>query len=26
LKESALALGYVTSEEFDMWVVPSEMV
>jgi fumarate hydratase class II len=26
LKESALALGYVTCEEFDMWVVPSEMV
>lgn len=26
LKESALSLGYVTSEEFDQWVVPSEMV
>ncbi len=26
LKESALTLGYVTSEEFDAWVVPSEMV
>lgn len=26
LKESALNLGYVTSEEFDQWVVPSEMI
>lgn len=26
LKESALSLGYVTSEEFDQWVVPSEMI
>lgn len=26
LKESALALGYVTSEEFDAWVKPEEMV
>ena len=26
LKESALALGYVTSEDFDQWVVPSEMI
>jgi len=26
LKESALNLGYVTSEEFDQWVVPSDMV
>lgn len=26
LKESALALGYVTSEEFDQWVIPSEMI
>jgi len=25
LKEAALALGYVTAEEFDKWVVPSEM-
>lgn len=25
LKESALALGYVTSEEFDAWVKPEEM-
>ena len=26
LKESALALGYVTAEEFDRWVKPEEMV
>lgn len=26
LKESALELGYLTEEEFDQWVVPSEMV
>lgn len=26
LKESALALGYVTSEQFDAWVKPEEMV
>jgi fumarate hydratase class II len=26
LKESALALGYVTSEEFDQWVIPSDMI
>lgn len=25
LKEAALALGYLTSEEFDKWVVPMEM-
>jgi fumarate hydratase class II len=25
LKEAALGLGYVTSEEFDLWVVPSKM-
>ena len=25
LKEAALALGYLTSEEFDKWVVPLEM-
>ncbi len=25
LKEAALALGYVTSEEFDAWVVPLDM-
>lgn len=26
LKESAIALGYVTAEEFDQWVVPGDMV
>lgn len=26
LKESALELGFLTAEEFDRWVVPSEMV
>lgn len=26
LKESALELGFLTEEEFDKWVVPSEMV
>jgi fumarate hydratase class II len=26
LKEAALALGYVTSEEFDQWVKPEDMV
>ncbi|WP_405351791.1 class II fumarate hydratase [Nonlabens sp. Asnod3-H03] len=26
LKEAALALGYVTSEEFDAWVKPEDMV
>jgi fumarate hydratase class II len=25
LKEAALALGYVTSEQFDQWVRPEEM-
>ena len=26
LKESALALGYLTEAEFDAWLVPGEMV
>jgi len=26
LKETAIALGYLTAEEFDQWVVPVEMV
>jgi fumarate hydratase class II len=26
LKEAALSLGYVTAEEFDIWVNPEEMV
>jgi fumarate hydratase class II len=26
LKQAALALGYVTAEEFDRWVIPAEMV
>ena len=26
LKETALALGYVTSEEFDAWVKPQDMI
>ncbi len=26
LRESALALGYVTAEDFDRWVIPAEMV
>ena len=26
LKETAIALGYVTAEEFDAWVKPEEMV
>lgn len=26
LKETALALGYVTSEEFDLWVKPQDMI
>ncbi len=26
LKEAALALGYLTSEEFDQWVRPEDMV
>jgi fumarate hydratase class II len=26
LKESALGLGHVTSEEYDEWVVPSKMI
>ena len=26
LKESALALGYLTAEQFDQWVVPKDMV
>ena len=26
LKETAIALGYVTAEEFDAWVIPKEMV
>ena len=25
LRESALELGFVTSEEFDAWVVPADM-
>ena len=25
LKEAALALGYLTSDEFDRWVVPTDM-
>jgi len=25
LKETAIALGYVTAEEFDAWVIPVEM-
>jgi len=25
LREAALALGYVTAEEFDAWVVPADM-
>ena len=25
LKEAALKLGYLTSDEFDQWVVPLEM-
>ena len=26
LKEAALALGYLTEEEYDAWVVPSDMI
>lgn len=26
LKETAIALGYLTAEEFDQWVIPAEMV
>jgi fumarate hydratase class II len=26
LKEAALALGYLTEEEFDAWVDPSKMI
>lgn len=26
LKETAIALGYLTAEEFDAWVIPAEMV
>jgi fumarate hydratase, class II len=26
LKETAIALGYLTAEEFDAWVIPEEMV
>jgi fumarate hydratase class II len=26
LKEAALKLGYLTSEEFDLWVQPKDMV
>jgi fumarate hydratase class II len=26
LKATAIALGYLTAEEFDAWVIPSEMV
>lgn len=26
LKESAVSLGYVTTEEFDQWVIPGDMV
>jgi fumarate hydratase class II len=26
LKETAIALGYLTAEEFDAWVKPEEMV
>jgi fumarate hydratase class II len=26
LKEAALALGYLTAEEFDRWVNPADMV
>ena len=26
LKEAALALGYLTAEEFDEWVIPSKMI
>ncbi len=26
LKQAALALGYVTAEDFDRWVIPAEMV
>ena len=26
LKETAIALGYLTAQEFDAWVIPSEMV
>ena len=26
LKESALALGYLTSEEYDEWVDPKKMI
>ena len=26
LKETAIALGFVTSEEFDLWVQPQDMI
>jgi fumarate hydratase, class II len=26
LRETAIALGYLTADEFDAWVVPGEMV
>jgi fumarate hydratase, class II len=26
LKETAIALGYLTAEEFDAWIIPEEMV
>ena len=26
LKEAAMALGYLTSEEYDAWVDPSKMI
>ena len=26
LKEAALALGYLTAEEFDQWVRPEDMI
>jgi fumarate hydratase class II len=26
LKEAAVASGYVTAEQFDQWIVPSEMI
>ncbi|MDR2383476.1 MAG: hypothetical protein LBD76_06300, partial [Prevotellaceae bacterium] len=26
LKETAVKLGYLTAEEFDLWVDPSQMV
>ena len=26
LKETAVKLGYLTAEEFDLWVIPANMV